>query len=289
MLMSTKSSIAPQKQAMWFLDIVCDFSWFTEHVPHLGEPKARLRGYSVSQQIEVEQLIYGDEFNVRHLRVLLHTDDQQVAQACINANIQAWIWTMEASVMLATGTPYNVPTLPRTTLFCTVLGQGDEDSVSLQLKLEFSQIPPIDYTKIVEGLANWGPDLRYHLFYFRRFIDESLPLEFRWLSGYRMFEWNFTKNGCNLAKATTWQEFLERFRSDLSPYLKGKQTLHGLFEETRALVAHAKLDDRSPDESEREPRDLLQMTFPTMEKMVMTLLNEHPARLGQLELVPRQG
>ncbi|MBD2535855.1 hypothetical protein H6G97_43535 [Nostoc flagelliforme FACHB-838] len=273
---------------MWFLDVVCDFGWFIEQEGHFTNPKARLSGRSDSQQIDIVLLIYGDDFNVRHLRVLLHTDDQQVAQACVNANIQAWIWTLETATILTTGVPFSVATLPNSAKFCTILGQGGEDAVSLKLNLEFCNAVAIDYTKVIMGLANWGPDLRYHLFYFRRFIDESLPLDFRWLNGYKMFEWHFTSNKSDLPNSAAWREFLERFRADLSPYLKNNQKLHGLIEQTRALVAHASLDDRSPDERAQEPHNLLQITFPTLEKMVMTLLNEHPARMGQLELVPKR-
>ena len=96
---------------MWFLDVICDFGWFIENEGHLGNPKSRVLGRSDSQQIDIVHLIYGDDFNVRHLRVLFHTEDQQVAQACINANIQAWICTLETAIILTTGIPFNIATV----------------------------------------------------------------------------------------------------------------------------------------------------------------------------------
>jgi hypothetical protein len=53
-----------------------------------------------------------------------------------------------------------------------------------------------------------------------------------------------------------------------------------LLEEARALAAHAGVDDRPEAERQRDPRNVMEKTFRVVERMVMTVLNEHPARSG---------
>jgi hypothetical protein len=81
---------------------------------------------------------------------------------------------------------------------------------------------------------------------------------------------------------------LQRFEQDLAPLLRAKQTTWGLMEEARALAAHAGVDDRPETERIREPRNSIEKTFAVLERMVMTVLNEHPGRTGNpVQFVPR--
>lgn len=74
---------------MWFADIYCDFAWVSERQGILGPRRFRLHGLkSKSLGIEIEFHFFGDEEHVRHLRVLMHTDDHRTADTCVNLNIQ---------------------------------------------------------------------------------------------------------------------------------------------------------------------------------------------------------
>lgn len=128
------------------------------------------------------------------------------------------------------------------------------------------------------GVAAWNVDVRHHLFYFRRLVDDRLPLDVRWLNGYRMLEWHFVGDRSGLSRSVEWRDFVARFKGQLEPCVRPNQTLVGLLEEARALAAHPGIDDRSEIERTRDPQNVLEKTFRVVEAMVMTVLNEHPSR-----------
>ena len=49
-----------------------------------------------------------------HLRVLMHTDDESKAHACVDLNIQTWVAALEVTMMMITGHPFHVVHLPGT-------------------------------------------------------------------------------------------------------------------------------------------------------------------------------
>ena len=66
---------------MWFADIYCDYASVAERKGILGPPKFTLRGAkSVSLGIDIEFHFFGDDHSVRHVRVLMHTDDKSIAR-----------------------------------------------------------------------------------------------------------------------------------------------------------------------------------------------------------------
>jgi len=275
---------------MWFADIICDLDWFMACQGCLGAPRSRVRSRLTTPDIEVEFLIYGGEFAVRHLRVLLHTDDHAVADACVDSHISFWVHSLEVSSALATGRVCTAATFPSTSLYAVVLGEGGETEPSLQLFLEGATPTPPDYEVIADGLVNWSLEARHHLFYLRRFVDESLPPDVRWLAGYRLMEWHFlrgkTKPG--LDANTNWRELLEDYRSQLEAHLSSGQSLYGLFEQARALAAHAILDKRTAEERTKKPGDAVTWTFATLEAIVIRIMNDSAHRRGRIELCPRQ-
>ena len=70
-------------------------------------------------------------------------------------------------------------------MFAVVLGQGTADSPAVLVDLTYAEPPTLSYERIAFGMAAWGGDVSHHLFYFRRLVDGSLPLDVRWLNGYR--------------------------------------------------------------------------------------------------------
>jgi hypothetical protein len=87
------------------------------------------------------------------------------------------------------------------------------------------------------------------------------------------------RNRAELFRSPEWRTFVARF-DRLLPLARPGQSSVKLLEEARALAAHAGVDDRPEAERQRDPRNVMEKTFRVVERMVMTVLNEHPARSG---------
>ena len=217
---------------MWLADIYCDLEWVRERRGVLGEKRFRLSGAkSQSLDIAISFHLFGDDQRVRHVRVLMDTDDEDAAQRCADLNIQIWVQSLEVAVTLATRRPFSVARLPGTTLFPVSVGRGEENSPAPVLKFPPKEALPIDYKGVAFGMAAWSAGVEHHLFYLRRFIDDSFPLDVRWLNGYRLLEWHFVGRRAGLAKSPAWRTFVDRFRESLAPHLRRNQTAVGLLEE----------------------------------------------------------
>jgi hypothetical protein len=177
-------------------------------------------------------------------------------------------------MMMETRQPFHVAPIPGASQFAITLGQGDEDSPAAVIQPVYSEAGKLNYERMAYGLAPWGGDSKPYLFYFRRLVDSSLPLDVRWLNGYRLLEWHFVRGRAGLARCSKWRTFVEQFDSMLKPLLRINQTGVGGFEEARALAAHAGLDNRSDIERSRDPRNAMEKTFRILETMVTTVLNE---------------
>jgi hypothetical protein len=172
----------------WFVDIFCDLAWVTSRQGVLGPSRLTLRGAtSASIGIAIDFHLFGDEQHFRHIRALLHTEDQQTAERCIDANIQTWVASLEVSVMMEGQRPFHIAYLP-SVQFVTSLGHGDETSPALIIQIATPPPAALDYRRIAHAFAAWNGDVSEHLFYFRRLVDSSLPLDVRWLNGYRLLE-----------------------------------------------------------------------------------------------------
>jgi hypothetical protein len=62
---------------MWFADIITDISWLNSVGGKLGVPRSRAKQRAGERDLGLEFLVYGDERQIRHLRVLIHTDDYE--------------------------------------------------------------------------------------------------------------------------------------------------------------------------------------------------------------------
>ena len=88
--------------AMWFADVILDLPWFVASRGKIGEPRAGALQNVYDPDLETEILLYGDDEAIRHLRVMMHTDDDSTANACVDRNIQQWVTALEISSALAT-------------------------------------------------------------------------------------------------------------------------------------------------------------------------------------------
>ena len=266
---------------MWFADIFCDIGWVAKRGGVLSNHRMRLSGaHSQSLDLAIEFHFYGDDEIVRHVRVLMHTDDRETAETCVNLNVQSWVAALEATVMMETGKPFHVARIGGSQTFAIGLGQGTADEPALVITPTDVSPRPIDYTRVAQGFSAWDQGVEQHLFYFRRLVDDSLPLDVRWLNGYRLLEWHFVRGRASLPRVAEWRTFVTRFQAHLMPLARPAQTAVGLLEEARALAAHAGLDDRPESERRRDPRNAMERTFRVLETMVITVLNDRAASSG---------
>lgn len=260
---------------MWFADVVLDLEWYAEARGKLGTPKARATQAVEAPSLETEFLLYGDETRIRHLRVMMETEDHSVAEACVNANIHRWINCVEVASSLATAHHTTVAMLvPEAAQFAVLLGQGDEQADAVQLDPKYAPATEPNFEGAAALMAAWLPDFRIHLHYLARFLNRNLPPEMRWLNGYRVLEWHFMRGKVGLGRSPAFKDFVRQVADRLDAVRASGQTREGLVEEVRALVAHAQLAKREAPKLEGVTADLVLRTFPAMEQMVMAVMNQ---------------
>jgi hypothetical protein len=267
---------------MWAFDIICDLHWLKECKGQLGEPSSRVAAFSGLLGAPIDVLFFSDESTLRHVRFVMHTADQALAQKCVNQNIMTWIDSIEAGVILGTRRSFCVPKLGDRSAVMTILGEYD-GGAHVTAFVQINQKEPfLDPQLLSASVALWTPELRHHLFYFRRMIDPTFPLDQRWLYAYKLFEWHFAKQHLGqghtgkkneLTHSQEWKQFVNGYQRQLHSMLRPKQDPFGLIEQVRAMVAHACLDERTDEEKLTQPDNLILLTFPTMRDMANDLLN----------------
>ena len=265
---------------MWSCDLICDFSWLKEKRGRLGSPSFTAKAHSELLNGSIDIHFFSDANALHHVRFILHTDDKDLAQRCIDQNISVWMNSVESGVILQTKRSFSVPKVDGVSGFMTILSPYDGGPHEVgELEL-ISPIEPFDINLVGASMAFWSPDLFTHLHYFRRMIDPGIPLESRWHNAYKLFEWHFVKQHLQrkgkkreLIHSDEWKEFVDRYQTSLAPYLMEGQSSFNLIESVRAMVAHAFLDTKSEKETEFKPGDLIQLTYPIMNRMVVDLLN----------------
>lgn len=272
---------------MWFVDIVCDFGWFVAAKGSKGEPLLR-------QEVPCDGLpspavicIYGTSVELHHARVLLDAKDKATADLTLERDLQYWLRVLEVSSLIVAGRALTAYLMPGTTSYITILGEGDEQSPLLLLEPTYAEASPLDTNALQSCVANWKRSAESHLFYISRFLNDTLPLDVRWLHGYRLAEWHFQRGTDGLSKNPRWRELLSTKDNELAPLLRPGQTPHGLLEQVRATAAHAIAEPPPRDERLRTPDELVRLTFPTMHALVLEIANDPELSNGKVTLFVR--
>ena len=260
---------------MWFADIVLDLPWFVASRGKLGEVKARASQMVETPLLNTDILLYGDADRILHLRVMIHTDDDATAQACVDNNIHRWINGVEVASALATAHLATAAMLSKNSArFMVFVGNGDEAADSVQLDLNYEPAQAPDFAGAALLMAAWKPEFRVHLHYLARFLNHALPAEVRWLNGYRFLEWHFMRGKVGLGKSVGYKQLVADQAAGLDAVLAPGQTRTGLIEEVRALVAHALLARSADAKEEGATTDLVLRTFAVLERLVMIIMNQ---------------
>jgi hypothetical protein len=271
---------------MWFADIICNFTWLESTQGYLGVPRLKQSIPSNADGILTFMCIYGTESELTHARVLINVCTHEDADRLSNESIGYWVAILAVASGITSGRPLRPEIIPGTNSYAVILGEGDEHTTALTIT-RANDLAPIDFSALANCIANWEPRSCAHLFYIGRFLDASLPLDVRWLNGYRLAEWHFQRNKVGLAANNQWRELLEQFRSDLAPHLRADQSLHGFMEEARALAAHALLDNRPTDHRLAKPGDQIMWSFPVIERIVIHIGNLRELNRGLVVLQPK--
>ncbi len=269
---------------MWFVDIVCDITWFSDPAGKPGDPLLRQALPCGDLPPRATLLIYGSDHVLRHARILLDVPDGETADQYVGRNLQFWLRLIEVSTLLV-GTTGLVPySNPGSTEFMIVQGEGDEHSPLLKIVPNYADQRGLDIKTLQACLANWKRDSEGHLFYLARLMNDSLPLDVRWLHGYRLAEWHYQRGAGDLAKNSDWRALLEQHRGELQPLLKQNQTLHGLMERIRATAAHAIAEPPPTDERTRAPVELVKASFSVMYRIALQIANDPEVSSGTAKL-----
>ena len=271
---------------MWFADIICDLAWFESAQGNMGAPRLKQLIPSGVNGVTTFMCLYGTDSELSHARVLMDVATHAEADRISNELIGYWVSILGVASGLASQRSLIPEVFPGTNSYAVVLGEGDELETSVTLT-HLGEPFLIDFLALANCVANWQPDSRAHLFYMGKFLDTSLPLDVRWLNGYRLAEWHFQRNRVGLAGNSQWRDLLERFRSDLIEHLHAGQTLHGFMEETRALAAHALVDNRPQDHRLAKPGDQIAWSFSVMERIVIHIGNLPDLNRGLVALKPK--
>ena len=119
---------------MWFVDVICCLDWFVGRDGKLGKADVRQLIPAVGNPTTVTALMYCSDFEVKHLRMLIDVQSHAEAGACSDRNVQHWIRLLEVSTGLLCATSASAQVLPGTNSFMTILGEGDEQSPSVQVQ-----------------------------------------------------------------------------------------------------------------------------------------------------------
>jgi hypothetical protein len=269
---------------MWHFDIICNIEWFTKANGTLGSPllKQLIKCEGLSQPVQL--LLYGTSSEVSHLRVVVSAQSKDESDAILDRDVVYWVRLLEVSTVIVTGKTVTAQVLPGTNSFMIIQGEGDESSPAVAMSPIWEPQSPIDPGALAACLANWPKSASAHLFFFSRLMNERLPVDVRWLHGYRLAEWHFQPGTSGLAKDPRWRALLASFESELTQYLRPGQTLHGLFEQIRASAAHAIAEPVPEDERLRSPVPLVQATFSVIEQIAAFILNEQEMNNGLVKL-----
>ncbi len=225
---------------MWHVDIVFDPGWLSDNEGKVVSPSSITKTLAFDPSVVTELGLYGDEFIIRHMRVVLDTTDPETARRCAHTYCQQWV----SRVAVASGFLSNFVTKPVTvarnaaeTMLLVMPGGFDAPIRSVRMAVQ--EPKPVDYSLAARMLAAWKPDFTHQLFYLARFSDPDMPLEVRWLNGYRSIEWHFCRGNGDLGRNKAYQAFVDEHGVLLDELRRPRQHRTALIEEARSLAAHA--------------------------------------------------
>jgi hypothetical protein len=223
--------------------------------------------------------IFGDEYAVKFVRLILEVDSKEETEDFINKHLHKVQTSLEVFISIIQQFPFKFNKLPGTTNIFISYGEFDEaNNKPLEITPVYRQVK-LNYDALKFSLAGQFPGLESYLVYLQRGMDTRLDWDYRWINYYKICELRFNSKGDKLIKSENWRLFLNRFNHELKPFLKSKQSFWGLIEEWRVLAYHSigeggKVNFGNPFDSSAAKK--LIETLPIMQKFAHTIINELP-------------
>jgi hypothetical protein len=225
---------------MWYIEIVCSKEWIdgkinpSDAIVFTGD---MILSDSKNDH-PAEGVVYSTNNELHTLRMISKTQfDQQLVDELSDYNIKYWKSIIENFIRLSGDRFYSIYT-PLLNNIMLTYGEGNKDSKPLIISGQINiPKPKIDFSILIKATKAFPRENTLYMQYLNRFTDQSIPLEMRWLNGYKIFELHYKYP---LGKKNKqWINFLEEWRGDITPMLKKNQNLHGFIEAIRNDAAHA--------------------------------------------------
>ena len=223
----------------------------------------------------VEFLIYGEGEEINHLRILIQVSGYEEASRIVDSNIAFWREAIAVTSAI-TSSHYSSAAVfgANSGAHPVMLGEGGAETPLMSLTLQWAKPALANYNAAAIAMATWPEELRHHLHFLAKFLNENLPADIRWLQGYRFLEWHFERGGANLGKNPRFRSFLEQHGDGLDQFKPERRTRVGFFQEIRAVLAHAFLADRPEAQASELIKNAATSTFSVLETLIITILNE---------------
>jgi hypothetical protein len=252
---------------MWYIEIICSKEWLSGNiVPHESIVfTEKMSLFDGKKNYPAEGVVYATNNELHALRMISETAfDESFVNKLTDYNMTYWRCIIENFVRIGGDTLFSIYSLiPNHIMLC--YGEGDKGSKPLEVKGQFTtQKNPIDFSILIKASKAFPREHTLYMQYLNRFTNLSIPLEMRWLNGYKIFELHY---GFPLRKKNKWKSFLEEYREEIIPLLRDEsQSLHGFMATVRNEAAHAVSNIHHKE-------DLFIKTLPVMEKMLIKFLN----------------
>jgi hypothetical protein len=251
---------------MWYIEIVCSKEWLSGKIQPdksiVYQDKIILT--DGNKDFLGEGVVYASNNELHALRIIMDSlFDKGLADILCDYNAIYWQSVIENFIRISGDSLFNIYTLLPNSIIITY-GEGDHTNKPLEIKqLGVPERPKLDFTIVIQSMKAFPREYKLYMQYFNRFTNKLIPLEMRWLNGYKIFELYYKYP---LGKNAQWIQFLEEWRSEISPFLKTNQTLSGFIESVRSDAAHAVNHINYKE-------DLIAKTLPILSKMLAKFLD----------------
>lgn len=267
---------------MWCIDLFHDLEWTKQNGKTM---KPQIEGnltFATSPHTKAKLQIFGDEYEVRHARIVLDANSKEETEQFINNHLHKIQTSLEVFISLTPRQPFYFKKVPIGHGILMSYGEYSPGSSNPPLEITpvYGEPQQFDYNFLKNALASQFPGLETYLVYLQRGMDTTLEWDYRWINYYKICEVRFNAQGGKLVNSPGWRQFLAYFEDKLKPYLVSpQQKLWGLIEQWRVLAYHSigeggVVNFGNPFDG--SAAHTLVKTLPILEAMAQKIINDLP-------------